>query len=69
MLERCNQARNFLARKAWQTQKFRQFGLHKLAYRDRCDMFDLTAQAAVHCIAQRGRCLQDNRDFNPTPTM
>jgi putative transposase len=51
-LERCNQACNFLAAKAWQTQKFRQLDLYKLAYRDTRDMFDLTAQVAVRCIAK-----------------
>jgi len=51
-LERCNQACNFLSAKAWETQKFRQFDLHKLAYRDTRQMFDLTAQVAVRCIAK-----------------
>jgi IS605 OrfB family transposase len=51
-LERCNQACNYLSAKAWQTQKFRQFDLHKVAYRDTREMFDLTSQAAVRCIAK-----------------
>ena len=51
-LERCNQACNFLAAKAWEAQQFRQFNLHKAAYRDTRKMFDLTAQVAVRCIAK-----------------
>jgi hypothetical protein len=51
-LERCNEACNFLAAKAWQTRKFRQFDRHKLAYRDAGEMFGLRAQAAVRCIAK-----------------
>lgn len=51
-LERCNQACNFLAAKAFADGKFRQFDLHKVAYGDTRAMFDLTAQAAVRCIAK-----------------
>jgi hypothetical protein len=41
-----------LAATAWQRRKLRQFDLHKLAYRDIREKFDLTAQAAVRCIAK-----------------
>ena len=51
-LERCNQACNFLAAKAFADGKFRQFDLHKVAYGETRAMFGLTAQAAVRCIAK-----------------
>jgi putative transposase len=51
-LERRNQACDFLAAKAREMQKFRRFDLRKLAYRDTRDMFGLTAQVVVRCIAK-----------------
>jgi IS605 OrfB family transposase len=51
-LERCNQACNFLAARAFETGKIRQFDLHKIGYADARAMFGLTAQAAVRCIAK-----------------
>jgi len=51
-LERCNAACDWLSEQAWQTQTFRQFDLHKLAYRETREHFGLGAQAAVRCIAK-----------------
>jgi predicted transposase len=65
-LERCNEACNFLAAKGWQTHKFRQFDLHKLAYRDTRDIFSLTAQAAVRCIAKVADAYKGDRGSQRT---
>lgn len=51
-LERCNEACNWLSGRAWETQTFRQYALHKLAYAEVRQRFALTAQAAVRCIAK-----------------
>jgi hypothetical protein len=50
-IECCIQACNRLASRAWKTQKFRPFDLHKLTIRDRLDMFDSAAQIAACCAA------------------
>lgn len=51
-LERCNAACNWLSGRAFETGKIRQYDLHKLAYRDCREHFNLTAQVAVRCIAK-----------------
>lgn len=61
-LERCNQACNYLSAKAFETGKFRQFDLHKAAYADAREMFGLTAQAAVRCIAKVADAYKAGKD-------
>lgn len=51
-LERCNGACNWLSERAWETQIFRQYDLHKLAYQELRAQFELSAQVAVRCIAK-----------------
>lgn len=51
-LERCNQACNYLSARGFETGKTRQFDLHRLAYAEIREMYGLTAQAAVRCIAK-----------------
>ena len=51
-LERCNAACDWLADLAANTKTRRQFDLHKLAYAELRSWFDLSAQAAVRCIAK-----------------
>lgn len=51
-LERCNEACNWLSEKAFESQTFRQFALHKLTYKQVREQFDLTAQVAIRSIAK-----------------
>lgn len=51
-LERCNAACDYLSARAWETRTFRQYDLHKLAYYDTRQRFDLSAQMTVRCIAK-----------------
>lgn len=44
-LERCNAACDWLAGRAFETGKRRQFDLHRLAYAEMRCLFDLSAQA------------------------
>jgi IS605 OrfB family transposase len=51
-LKRCNEACDWLSALAWDSKTFGQFALHKLAYAETRTRFELTAQAAVRCIAK-----------------
>lgn len=51
-LETANAACNEISRLAWDNQQFKQFPLHRLAYRTIRSRFDLTAQMAVRCVAR-----------------
>lgn len=51
-LERCNEACNFLSARGFAAGKVRQFDLHKLAYAETRERFEIAAQAAVRCIAK-----------------
>ncbi len=51
-LERCNEACNWLSERAWETETFRQYDLHKLSYQDLRAKFSLSAQVAIRCIAK-----------------
>ncbi len=51
-LECCNEACNWLSSVAFAQKTFRQYALHRLAYRDTRSKFGLTAQAAVRCLAK-----------------
>ena len=51
-LERCNEACNFLSAKGFEADTTRQFDLHKLAYAETRERFDLGAQPTVRCIAK-----------------
>lgn len=51
-LERCNAACNWLSELAFESGVFGQYALHKAHYRAMREQFDLTAQAAVRCIAK-----------------
>lgn len=51
-LEAANFACNYVSDIAWDKRTFRQFDLHKLAYRDIREKFNLTAQMAVRVIGK-----------------
>lgn len=51
-LERCNEACNYLSERGFAANTTRQFDLHKLAYVDARERFDIAAQVAVRCIAK-----------------
>ena len=64
-LVRCNEACTWLARVGRDSKTFRQFDLHKLAYSELRDRFELTAQAAVRCISKVADAFKVNRDIAP----
>jgi len=64
-LERCNAACTWLAAKGFETSVFRQYDLHKLAYREVRERFDLTAQATVRCIAKVADAYKISRKVAP----
>jgi IS605 OrfB family transposase len=64
-LARCNEACSWLAGVGFEAKTFRQFDLHKLAYRSLRSDFGLTAQAAVRCIAKVADAFKVNRDVAP----
>jgi putative transposase len=51
-LERCNAACNAISQRGFDAGVTRQYDLHKLLYVDTRKTFELTAQAAVRCIAK-----------------
>lgn len=51
-LEMANDACNAISQTAWDPHSFRQFPLHRLAYRTMRDTFPLTAQIVVRCIGK-----------------
>jgi IS605 OrfB family transposase len=51
-LERCNEACDWLAERAWENKTFRQYDLHKLCYRELRERFEISAQVAIRCIAK-----------------
>jgi IS605 OrfB family transposase len=51
-LELSNQACNIISEKAWNAKTFKQFDLHKLAYKSIRESFNLSAQIVVRCIAK-----------------
>jgi len=51
-LETANTACNYISARGWESKTLRQFPLHKLTYRDVRDLFPLTAQVVVRCIAK-----------------
>lgn len=51
-LERCNEACNWLSKRAFETKVFRQYDLHKACYAELRERFGLSAQVAVRCIAK-----------------
>lgn len=51
-LERCNEACNWLAGRAWEAKVFRQYDLQKLCYVELRTKFELTAQVAIRCLAK-----------------
>jgi len=51
-LEGANDACNFISEAPWHSQTFRQFDLHKIAYRKVRERFDLHAAITVRCIAK-----------------
>ena len=64
-LARCNEACTWLAAHGLAADKTRQYDLHKLAYADLRQRFDLTAQAAVRCIAKVADAFKVNRKVAP----
>ena len=61
-LERCNAACNGISRHGFEAGKVRQYDLHKLVYIDVRKTFDLTAQAAVRCIAKVADAYKARKD-------
>lgn len=51
-LERCNQCCNWLSERAWETQTWQQYALHRLFYHEARARFGLTAQATVRAIGK-----------------
>jgi len=51
-LEVTNSACNYISDQAWEHKAFRQFSLHKLAYKDVRDRFPLSAQIVVRAISK-----------------
>ena len=51
-LQTANRACNEISKLAWDNQQFKQFPLHRLAYRMIRSRFNLTAQMAVRCVAK-----------------
>lgn len=51
-LEAANAACNAISVVAWNTNEFKQFGIHKLTYYDTKEAFNLSAQLVVRCIAK-----------------
>jgi hypothetical protein len=64
-LARCNMACSWLAALGFETEMFRQYDLHKLAYHDLRERFGLTAQAAVRSIAKVADAFKVNREGAP----
>jgi IS605 OrfB family transposase len=69
-LERANAACDHISRTAWTHRTFRQFDLHKLAYREAREKFGLSAQMAVRCISKVADAYKldkrTQREFSPT---
>jgi len=51
-LRACNEACNWIATEAWETQTFRPYDLQKLVYREARACFGLAAQMAIRAIAK-----------------
>jgi putative transposase len=64
-LKRCNDACTAIAAKGFATDTFRQFDLHKANYASARTDFELTAQAAVRCIAKVADAFKVNRKVAP----
>ena len=64
-LQRCNEACTAIAAKGFATDTFRQFDLHKANYASARIDFELTAQAAVRCIAKVADAFKVNRKVAP----
>jgi IS605 OrfB family transposase len=52
ILETANAACDSISQIAWETQTFRQFAIHRLAYQAARETFHLAAQLTVRCIAK-----------------
>ncbi len=59
------EACTWLALLGFDSQTFRQYDLHKLAYVDLRSRFGLTAQAAVRCIAKVADAFKVNQEVAP----
>ncbi len=51
-LEKANAACNYLSERGWNAKILRQYDLHKLAYRETKEKFDLAADMVIRCIAK-----------------
>jgi predicted transposase len=51
-LETANQACNYLSQRGWDAKILRQYDLHKLAYHDTKQKFELAADMVIRCIAK-----------------
>lgn len=51
-LETANAACDYISQLAWESRTFRQFPIHRLTYHAVREMFNLTAQLTVRCIAK-----------------
>lgn len=64
-LEACNAACTWLAAKGFEAATFRQYDIHKLAYGELRLQYNLTAQAAVRCIAKVADAFKISRQTAP----
>jgi putative transposase len=64
-LARCNAACSWLAERGFESQTFRQFDLHKVAYGELRSRFGLTAQAAVRSISKVADAFKVSREVAP----
>jgi len=65
-VERFNEACNWLAGVAFDSKITRAFDLHKVAYRDLREKFDLPADMAVRCLAQVCDAYKRDKSIRPT---
>ena len=65
-LERTNEACDWIGKRAWESETFRQYDLHKLCYRDVRERFGLAAQVTVRAISKVSDAYKLDRDVQRT---
>lgn len=65
-IETVNDAANYISDKAWESQTFRQYDLHKLLYYDIRSRFNLSAQVVVRVLAKVADAYKLNRKTKRT---
>ena len=64
--ERTNEACDWIGKRAWESETFRQYDLHKLCYRDVRERFGLAAQVTVRAISKVSDAYKLDRDVQRT---